>query len=296
MPYQWLDSIFLQAHNLGVSEIIPSTMGEPLLYQHIDKIFALAAEYNIKINLTTNGTFPIKDVNAWSEIIVPVTSDIKFSINGATNTTSEKIMAGYHFNETINKIVSFINYRNKYFLETGYYCRVSFQTTFMAINMHELSDIVKLAASLGVDRIKGHHIWTHFKELKELSFRNSKASIDKWNEYVSEAIKTADINRKPNGDKVILENIIPLVNNETTEVPVNYECPFLYKELWISATGKISPCCAPDELRNTLGNFGNISTHSLNDVLISSQYLRLANDYKNISLCKTCNMRKPSCN
>jgi hypothetical protein len=36
---------------------------------------------------------------------------------------------------------------------------------------------------------------------------------------------------------VLLENIIPLTENENTEVP-HYECPFLTKELWISATGK----------------------------------------------------------
>jgi hypothetical protein len=47
---------------------------------------------------------------------------------------------------------------------------------------------------------------------------------------------------------VLLENIIPLTENENTEVPEHYECPFLTKELWISATGKVSPCCAPDNL------------------------------------------------
>jgi hypothetical protein len=43
---------------------------------------------------------------------------------------------------------------------------------------------------------------------------------------------------------VLLENIIPLTENENTEVPEHYECPFLTKELWISAAGKVSPCCA----------------------------------------------------
>jgi radical SAM protein with 4Fe4S-binding SPASM domain len=76
-------------------------------------------------------------------------------------------------------------------------------------------------------------------------------------------------------------------------VPEDYECPFLTKELWISATGKISPCCAPDNLRKSLGDFGNISKVSIEEVLISQQYIDLVKDYKSKPLCKTCNMRKP---
>ncbi len=39
-------------------EIIPSTMGEPLLYSHFDKLLELCKSLDLKVNLTTNGTFP----------------------------------------------------------------------------------------------------------------------------------------------------------------------------------------------------------------------------------------------
>jgi radical SAM protein with 4Fe4S-binding SPASM domain len=108
-----------------------------------------------------------------------------------------------------------------------------------------------------------------------------------------EAHEAQKIYRKPNGDQVILENIIPLKDNEDKEIPDTYECPFLEKELWISATGKISPCCAPDEQRNTLGDFGNIQDTTIEEVLQSPTYQNLVKNYKKIDLCKTCNMRKP---
>jgi len=69
--------------------------------------------------------------------------------------------------------------------------------------------------------------------------------------------------------------------------------PFLGKELWISPTGKISPCCAPDEMRQTLGNFGNIENNTIESILNSDNYINLITHYKQIPLCKTCNMRKP---
>lgn len=301
MPKEWLEPIFEQAHKLGVTEMIPSTMGEPLIYRHFAHFVELCYKYNIKMNLTTNGTFPRtteRTVTEWAKLIVPITSDVKISWNGATAETSEKVMLKIDFSKTVENVKEFIRIRDEHFKETGYYCRVTFQLTFMQNNMHELADIVKLAASLGVDRVKGHQLWTHFDEIKHLSMKATTESILQWNEYVKEAYIAQEKYRKPNGEKVILENIIPLEikesGNKEIEGPESYECPFLEKELWVSATGKISPCCAPDEQRNTLGDFGNIQYTTIEDALKSDVYQNLVKNYKKIDLCKTCNMRKPN--
>ena len=294
MEFATVEDIFLQAEKLGVKEIIPSTMGEPLMYKDIERIFELSQKHGIKINLTTNGTFPKLKVERWANLIVPNTTDVKISWNGATAETAEKVMTGLNYNQVLEKAKEFIAFRNKFFTETGWYCRITFQLTFMQNNMQELAEIVKLAAELGVDRVKGHQLWTHFEEIKSLSMKSTKESIANWNEYVKQAYAAQENFRKPNGEKVILENIIPLQDNETIEVPEEYECPFLSRELWISATGNISPCCAPDNLRRSLGDFGNISTTTIEDVLQSSGYAELVSNYKTKPLCKTCNMRKPA--
>lgn len=293
MKFETVEDIFLQAEKLGVKEIIPSTMGEPLMYKGIEKIFELSQKHNIKINLTTNGTFPKLKVEDWAKLIVPNTTDVKISWNGATAKTAEKVMQGLNYNQVLENVKVFVAFRNKHFTETGWFCRITFQLTFMQNNMHELAGMVKLGAELGVDRVKGHQLWTHFEEIKSLSMKATKESVANWNEYVKQAYEAQEKFRKPNGEKVILENIIPLHDNEAKEVPEEYECPFLSKELWISATGNISPCCAPDNLRKSLGDFGNISTTTIEDVLQSSVYTELVSNYKTKPLCKTCNMRKP---
>ena len=296
MPKEWLESIFQQAKALGVKEIIPSTMGEPLLYKHFAYIVELCYKYGIKMNLTTNGTFPKtteKSVTEWAKLLVPITTDVKISWNGATAQTAQKIMLKINFDEAIANVREFILIRNEHFKATGYKCRVTFQLTFMQNNMHELADIIALAAKLDVDRVKGHQLWAHFDEIKDLSMKHSAESILQWNKYVEEAYKAQEKYRKHNGEKVILENIIPIEINESQEIPENYNCPFLGKELWISPTGKISPCCAPDEMRQTLGNFGNIENNTIESILNSDNYINLITHYKQIPLCKTCNMRKP---
>ena len=50
--------ILEEAQGTPLREIIPSTMGEPLVYRHMDEIIELCAQYGVKLNLTTNGTFP----------------------------------------------------------------------------------------------------------------------------------------------------------------------------------------------------------------------------------------------
>ena len=290
MPVEWIDRLFEEASRLGIKEIIPSTMGEPLLYKGINRFYELSQKYGIKI--TTNGSFPGKSIDEWARMIVPNTTDVKISINGATKETSEKVMPGSDFDKEIDNIKSLVKYRNEYFKETGYYCRITLQLTFMSINMHELADIVKMAAALDVDRVKGHHLWTHFPEIEHLSMKDSPESIARWNQYVKEAIEAQKSHLKSNGQEVLLENISPLSETKGKIVPEGSECPFLGRELWVSATGTISPCCAPDQLRKTLGDFGNIRDISLSEMIMSPAYQDLIANYKDRSLCKTCNMRR----
>ena len=61
-------------------EVIPSTMGEPLLYSRFEDLLHLCEMTGIKMNLTTNGTFPGK----WGTPsvmfeLVQACSDIKVS-------------------------------------------------------------------------------------------------------------------------------------------------------------------------------------------------------------------------
>ncbi len=293
MPSNWIDKIFQEAKELDVKEIIPSTMGEPLLYKDIDKFFQLAKKYDIKINLTTNGTFPKRDVTEWAELILPVTSDTKISLNGVTKDLAESIMQGIHFGQHVSNLKTFIECRDLYYRKSGFYSRITLQLTFMQKNMHQLPEIIKLGASMGVDRIKGHHLWTHFEEIKDLSFKTNKESIAVWNSIVDKANDAAETYRKPNGEKILLEQIDYLNEKETSLIPESYACPFLGKELWVSATGKISPCCAPDKERDSLGDFGNYQNKSFTEVLNSSIYNDLITNYKQKPLCQACVMRKP---
>jgi glycosyltransferase involved in cell wall biosynthesis/MoaA/NifB/PqqE/SkfB family radical SAM enzyme len=282
-----------EAAGRGLREIIPSTMGEPLLYKDFDQIIDLCHEFGIKLNLTTNGTFPGRGVRAWAERIVPVTSDTKLSWNGATAVTHEQIMLGTKWDKVLENARAFIEVRDAHAAAGGNRCRVTFQLTFLQSNVHELADVVRLAAELGVDRVKGHHLWAHFGEIEELSMRRSPESIARWNEAVREARSAAQTHPLPNGELVQLDNIFELDASSVTDLAPTGACPFLGKEAWVSAQGRFDPCCAPDAQRRVLGEFGNLHEQSFTEIWNGATYRSLTHTYQNQELCVGCNMRKP---
>ncbi len=274
-------------------EVIPSTMGEPLLYAHFDEFIDLCTEFGVRMNLTTNGTFPGRGTKAWAERIIPVTSDVKISINGATSATQEAVMLGTRLEQILANVREFIAVRDSHAASGGNFCRVTFQTTFLASNVAELPDLVRLAASLGVDRVKGHHLWVHFSNIQGLSMRRSHASVELWNKVVAQTEAAAKAHRLPNGQRVQLENIHRLDPDARDELTPDGKCPFLGQEAWVSAEGRFNPCCAPDAQRRTLGEFGVLSERTMMEIWTGGEYRHLHEHYRENRLCQTCNMRRP---
>ena len=98
----------------------------------------------------------------------------------------------------------FIAARDAHAATGGNRCRVTFQLTFLQANVDELAEIVRLAVRLGVDRVKGHHLWAHFEEIGAQSMRRSAPAIERWNHAAREAAAEQTL---PNGQHILLENV-----------------------------------------------------------------------------------------
>lgn len=294
MPFEMIERTVAEAVPRGLKEIIPSTMGEPLLYEQFEGIIDLCRRYGVKLNLTTNGTFPRLGAQAWAKIIVPVTSDVKISWNGATKATHERIMLGSQWDKVVGNVREFIAVRDAHAAAGGNRCRVTFQLTFLEANVSELPDMVRLALDLGVDRVKGHHLWAHFDEIRNQSMRRSPESIARWNQAVLAAREVAAERRLPNGKHILLENIFLLDVAATKDLAPGGPCPFLGQEAWVSAVGRFDPCCAPDAQRRTLGEIGDLNNRSFMEIWDGAKYRDLIATYRNHRLCLSCNMRKPT--
>ena len=290
-----LEKVIREAHEMGIREIIPSTMGEPLIYPDFEVFLDLCHELGLKLNLTTNGTFPSSEkhqsVEFWARRIIPIGSDVKISWNGATPETHDVIMLKASLEQHIQNAKRFIAVRDE--LARGNYCSVTMQLTFMRSNLEEIPDMVRLAIDLGFDRIKGHQLWSHFPELKQQSLRNDIVYAERWNQIVDICHAIANGNGI-NPASIKLDNFNKLEVTNSKDITLEGECPFLGKEIWVDPNGRFNVCCAPDQERKNLGYFGNLRENSLKEIISSDSYIDLKNNYHTKKLCQDCNMRRPN--
>ena len=294
MDFRIIEDVIESAVEHGLREIIPSTMGEPLLYRDFERIIDLVKKFDLKMNLTTNGTFPRRNVKEWGEMILPVASDIKISINGATKYTSEKIMSGISHEKLIENITNLIEIRDSIRKNNGKEPTITFQATYMERNLKELPAILKMAIDMDANRFKGHHLWVTWPELSIQSLRRNKDSINRWNSMVEILHDIAKNTHLSNGKKIKLDNVYKITNDdESSIVPDQWKCPFLGKEAWIAWDGTFNVCCSPDALRKKFGYFGNVKDDDFIELWKGKRYSEFIKRWGASDVCGKCNMRRP---
>jgi MoaA/NifB/PqqE/SkfB family radical SAM enzyme len=291
MPVDLVRRVLDERRDGAPREIIPSTMGEPLLYPDLDAFVDLCAGREVRLNVTTNGTFPGRGAAAWAALLCPVSSDVKISWNGATAATAESIMQGLSFARAKEDARAFVAARDRMAAAGGNRCRVSFQVTAMEANVAELPAIVRLAASLGVDRVKANPLWVHFEALEPLSLRRSRESIRRWNQAVRASRAAAGEARLPSGAAVLLQNFVELP--EEGDPAPRGVCPFLGREAWVTVDGRFAPCPAPGAARGSLGSFGSLSERALGEIWEGAPLRSFIERWPEHAVCRACDMRRP---
>jgi len=245
------------------------------------------------LNLTTNGTWPKMGVEKWAELLLPVCSDIKISMNGVDSKVGESIMIGIDHKKQLADLNRLLEIRDAMGLTKS--VTVTIQATYMESNINDMPSLVRLAVDLGVDRFKGHHMFVTWPELAYQSLLRNERSRDRWNSIVESMKMEANGCLSRAGRPFRLENVYPL-----PDVVISYgsdpswECPFIGREAWVSWNGQFNVCCCPDPIRREFGDFGHIEAGvSLIDLWGSQRYADFVDGWGNYSQCKDCNMRRP---
>jgi MoaA/NifB/PqqE/SkfB family radical SAM enzyme len=286
MPKDLLEKVLDEAFLNGITEIIPSTMGEPIMYPYFEIFLKKIAENKAKLNLTTNGTFPNGGIRFWGRKILDVASDVKVSLNGINPEVNEYIMTGSNTAAVLENIKELTRFRDLIIQEGINNPTITLQVTFLKSNLEDLENIIKFAIENNIDRVKGHHLWITWETLSGESLKKNAQSIETWNSFIEKI--------EPYRKAIELQNFTKIkAESDNGCIPDSYECPFLGKELWIDYTGNYNVCCAPSKERVQLGNYSNIQDTPMKEVFESVQYRTLLSEYKSMDLCKKCTMRKP---
>lgn len=281
MDKNLLEKCINEAIDIGVKEIIPTTMGEPLLYKYFDIFIYKLLHSNVKLNLTTNGTFPNIGVEKWAEKLLPVLSDIKISVNAVDQKINETIMINDNTTKKLEDIKTFAQLRDRLYPNVS----ITLQVTFLTSNIEDLDNIIKYAINHKINRVKGHHLWITYSQIKDESLQNSQEKIDIWNDFINKIDKYRDKIELVNFEKIEMDTDDYIMQKQ-------YDCPFLGEELWIDHNGDFNICCAPSDKRRSLGSWGNIKDIKITEIFNSQQYKELCANYKSKDICKVCPLRK----
>lgn len=276
----------------ALREVIPSTTGEPLLWDGLDALVDVCSVRGLSLNLTTNGTWPGRGAARWAARLLPIASDVKVSWNGATPATASAIMSGLDLSRAIEDLRAVVAHRDSISAWTDQRPTLSFQVTAQEGNVAELAEIVRLAAALGVDRVKVNQLQVRFPSLAQHSLRRNRLSIARWNHAVSRMREAAAEAKTPDGRHVKLVNAVELPSDPADRLPAG-PCPFLGQEAWVLVDGRFAPCPHPAAVRRELGDFGSLDDRSLGQFWESEALRTLVQGYEQHPVCKECNFRRP---
>jgi MoaA/NifB/PqqE/SkfB family radical SAM enzyme len=273
-------------------EVIASTMGEPLLWAGMDDLVDRCAGQELRLNLTTNGTWPGRGPAAWAERLLPVASDVKVSWNAATPATAAALMNGLDLASAVAGLKTVLEHRDALAARTGTRPTLSFQVTAQEGNVAELGAIVRLAAALGVDRVKVNHIQVRFPSLAQRSLRRNRLAVARWNHAVGEMKAAAAESCTPDGRRVELQNAVELPRDPEVRLAVG-ECPFVGLEAWVLVDGRLAPCPSPAAVRGELGAFGSLDDQTLGEFWEGAALKILTLGYESHPVCRECPFRRP---
>jgi MoaA/NifB/PqqE/SkfB family radical SAM enzyme len=272
-------------------EVIPSTLGEPLLWAGLEALVDACTAAGVWLNLTTNGTWPGRGGRGWGDRLAPVASDVKVSWNGATAATAEAIMTGLDFAAAVEGVRGFSAARDEAAARTGHRCRLTFQVTAQAGNVDELGALVALAATLAVDRVKVNQLQVRVPALEPRALPASAEGRTRWNRAVG-AMQAIAAAAAAAGRAIELQNLALLPPLAAPEPPPG-PCPFLGREAWVLHDGRFAPCPHPAAWRGELGDFGAVGIEPLGAIWGGRALADFAAAHPDHPVCRACRLRRP---
>jgi MoaA/NifB/PqqE/SkfB family radical SAM enzyme len=239
-------------------EVIPSTMGEPLLYSHFDELLKLCRAMGLPLNLTTNGTFPGK----WGRedamgVLLCSCRDIKVSY-----------LASEQFDGWKANVEKLVRLRDK--LREKADCAmgadadcvgtaesrvatVSLQVTLHKKNLQDVPELVSWASANGIDRIKWNKVVflsTASQSLREMYALDDALLDSLRNEFRSGVFSASNVKHEGS-----------LFFNDSADICAVggkcESCPFA-DEVWVWPDGHEDHCPNPERRYVIPGMTGNL--------------------------------------
>jgi radical SAM protein with 4Fe4S-binding SPASM domain len=251
-------------------------MGEPLLNKDLLQMLELLEQRNIKTAIVSNGSVMTDTIR---DKLLEVSTDINFSIDGATQEIFESVRVGSSFKKVVENIRKMTAARKEKTSPRGK--MIAARTVVTNQNVHELPDIVRLASELGLDSLTFQLIMTSW----------GKASMEEINaqKRVTEA---KELETQVNKAKQEAERVgLPLYVRNDDKYSCKNKCGWPWKSAFIASNGDVVPCAILADADTV--KMGNVFENDFGTIWNSEKYQELRRRHREHDLpeyCKNCYM------
>jgi len=222
--------------------------GEPLLHRDLFAMIEYLHSKKISAGVFSNATLLTPKT---SETLLNLKlEDIRFSLDGATKETYEKIRVGARFDEVISNVSNFVNMSKK----MGSKIRIGVRMTAMKDNLNELPAMVHLTSELGIRELQ-------IANLSELLPQLEGKSLKGTDEETREVLNSVQQEARHLGTNLRIHGFIRHRIDNT-----RVACKQPYIGMRINATGEVNPCCGSTR------NFGNVSQKPIKEIWSSPEF------------------------
>ncbi len=144
----WDDFVRIVAQFPDMQRAVLHGIGEPLINRELPRMIAYLKARNVTVLFNTNATLLTE---AWSrQLLSSGLDEMRCSIDGASARTYAEIRGAPLLPKVIQNLTRFIRLQSELAVTTP---RVSIWMTGMRENIHELPDLVRVAAQMGVPEV-----------------------------------------------------------------------------------------------------------------------------------------------
>jgi MoaA/NifB/PqqE/SkfB family radical SAM enzyme len=238
-------------YNEVISELMPTAYlcnlggtnwGEMAIAKTFPRFLQDCKKFQVKVNLTTNGT---RMSSEWFDDLLDTLSVIGFSMEGMEDEFEK--LRGFKWRFFLKHVEKVCQGR----ADRGKTFRVEWRYCAHADNIHQLPDMIRLAKTIGVDRIQVMNLspYVSTQKFKMLYYHRSVA-----NKYFVEGRKLAqelgvDVNVPPDFDTGTFDNQLIQIGGVGTVSPADPDgfemvnCYHPWQTCSINELGDVKPCC-----------------------------------------------------
>lgn len=209
-----------------IEEVTLMGWGEPTIHPHFEEMLEIIHRHHARKYFCTNGMNLKKIKQAIFDYKVDV---FAVSVDGATKDTNDRIRRGSKLDVITQDLKEIVSEKKRRGLTYPY---INFVFCAMKSNLHEIPDLVRLAAEIGLEEVKIVYLTVFGDDLMKESLWGAEEEVE---EVFTEASRLSD-------ELGVSLKLPHLVGEDVAGDKFHKDCFVVWRDFFVGSDGYVRPC------------------------------------------------------